>query len=241
MRELVFTVGYDRGADPVMDCFIDAPDMVNRTISCHVTSDVMWRLDRVVGPTAGLEALDDVFFDPMRCNECIGATHCHTDWEYELLASDDNSRVIYTYRPENGDCHSIPYLAATHLGDGLIAEAERRANQYQWRILMPDDRRVGDLYDALQAELRAGLELEVKQLTDSTHWDEAAMSLIQLPHEQRVVIEAAVERGYYRTPREITAEELAEALGVPRSTLQYRLRRAEAYLVTCLVGCQDRV
>jgi predicted DNA binding protein len=47
---------------------------------------------------------------------------------------------------------------------------------------------------------------------------------------------AAVERGYYETPREITVEELAEELDLPRSTLSYRLRRAEAELVRSFVG-----
>nr|WP_231753940.1 helix-turn-helix domain-containing protein [Natronomonas sp. CBA1123] len=41
---------------------------------------------------------------------------------------------------------------------------------------------------------------------------------------------AAVEAGYYETPREIETYELAEQLGIPGSTLSYRLRRAEAWL-----------
>ena len=40
----------------------------------------------------------------------------------------------------------------------------------------------------------------------------------------------AVEHGYYETPREIDLSELAEKLDVPRSTLTYRVRRAEAQI-----------
>jgi predicted DNA binding protein len=39
-----------------------------------------------------------------------------------------------------------------------------------------------------------------------------------------------VEHGYYETPRNVDVGELADHLDVPRSTLTYRLRRAEAAL-----------
>jgi len=41
---------------------------------------------------------------------------------------------------------------------------------------------------------------------------------------------AAVEHGYYESPREVDVGELADHLDVPRSTLTYRLRRAEERL-----------
>jgi predicted DNA binding protein len=54
---------------------------------------------------------------------------------------------------------------------------------------------------------------------------------VTLPGEQQVALRTAYEHGYYDTPRDATLEELATALDVPRSTLSYRLRRAEAQLV----------
>jgi predicted DNA binding protein len=51
-----------------------------------------------------------------------------------------------------------------------------------------------------------------------------------LPAEQDAALRAAVEHGYYETPREVDVGELAAHLDVPRSTLTYRLRRAEEYL-----------
>ncbi|WP_299331855.1 helix-turn-helix domain-containing protein [Haloplanus sp.] len=47
---------------------------------------------------------------------------------------------------------------------------------------------------------------------------------------------AALNHGYYRTPREVTLDGLAAELGVPRSTLSYRLRRAEERLVSGYLG-----
>jgi len=49
------------------------------------------------------------------------------------------------------------------------------------------------------------------------------------------VLEAAVERGYYSRPREVTVSDLSDELGVPRSTVQYRLRSAEDLVVSQFV------
>jgi predicted DNA binding protein len=51
-----------------------------------------------------------------------------------------------------------------------------------------------------------------------------------LPPAQEAALQAAVEHGYYESPREVDVGELAEHLDVPRSTLTYRLRRAEEHL-----------
>ncbi|MFB6176769.1 MAG: helix-turn-helix domain-containing protein [Halobaculum sp.] len=41
--------------------------------------------------------------------------------------------------------------------------------------------------------------------------------------------------GYYETPRECTVTELSDRLDVARSTLQYRLQRAESQLLAAFV------
>ncbi|WP_458189992.1 helix-turn-helix domain-containing protein [Haladaptatus sp. NG-WS-4] len=61
-------------------------------------------------------------------------------------------------------------------------------------------------------------------------WEDDVLSLVDLPYEQRKALETAVEQGYYETPHDIKTHELAAHLDIPRSTLQYRLQRAEAWL-----------
>ena len=58
----------------------------------------------------------------------------------------------------------------------------------------------------------------------------------EMAPEQEAALRAAVEHGYYESPREIDVGELAEHLDVPRSTLTYRLRRAEQRLAKQYVG-----
>lgn len=232
MQEFVFTVTYDRGSDPIADVFIDYPNVVMTSLSCSVTANSIWYLNRITGPAAALDRLDDVFLDPTHCNECLDAQRCDTEWTYELLSSGETSRTVYAYGTDGDDCHSIPVLGVTHLGDGLFYDAERRGDQYRWRILVPDDAQVGDLYDTINDGLRDGLRLQLNHLTEPTRWGDTVVSLSGIPHEQRSVLREAVERGYYETPRAVTTQELADELDIPQSTVQYRLSRAEAWLAT---------
>lgn len=232
MQEFVFTVTYDRGSDPIADVLIDYPDVVMTLVNCSVTEDRIWFLNRITGPSAALERLDEVFLDPSHCNECLDAELCDTNWTYELLSSGETSRTVYSYGTDGDDCHSIPGLGVAHLGDGLFHDAERRGDQYRWRMLVPEDAKLGGLYDTIDAGLRDGLRLRLDHLKEPTRWGDTVVSLADIPYEQRTMLRAAVERGYYETPKEITTQELADELDVPQSTVQYRLSRAEAWLAT---------
>ncbi len=81
--------------------------------------------------------------------------------------------------------------------------------------------------------------MEVIRLSDLDPSRERPESAESLPVEQRAALQAAVERGYYETPRRIDLSDLAEELSVPRSTLSYRLRRAKASLATAFVADND--
>jgi predicted DNA binding protein len=232
MQEFVFTVTYDRGSDPIADVLIDYPDVVMTLLDCSVTTDSVWFLNRITGPAAALDRLDDIFLDPTHCNECLSTELCDTTWTYELLSSGDTSRTVYSYGTDGEDCHSIPAIGGAHLGDGLIHDAERRGDQYRWRILVPDDAELGDLYDTIRAGLRDGLRLSLDHLKEPTRWGDTVVSLADIPYEQRTTLRTAVDRGYYETPRAVTTQDLADELDIPQSTVQYRLSRAEAWLAT---------
>jgi predicted DNA binding protein len=52
-----------------------------------------------------------------------------------------------------------------------------------------------------------------------------------LTDRQRELLKAAVREGYFTVPRECTLAELADAVGVDKSTASTVLKRAEARLV----------
>ena len=52
-------------------------------------------------------------------------------------------------------------------------------------------------------------------------------------------LRAAVEAGYYESPRATTLDEIADRVGIPRSTFSYRLRNAESRLARAYVAADD--
>ena len=121
-------------------------------------------------------------------------------------------------------------------GSDLLFDAQRRGRRYEWRLLVPDDRQVGDLFDAVHAGLPAGIAVGLDGVGTPNRWGENLTTIADVPHEQRDALEAAVSMGYYETPRAVTVAELADVLDVPTSTCRYRLRRAEALVTTRFVA-----
>ena len=147
---------------------------------------------------------------------------CDGDWETTVLDQSAGSLVLYSYWERTDDCDSIPHLARDRFGDGVVLEETWRGRTQRWRVLAPDGP-VGSFVEAVQAIADADVRFE--RVSDPEREVTA-----DLPPEQADALAAAVEAGYYETPREVEAYELAERLDVPGSTFAYRLRRAEAWL-----------
>lgn len=232
MQEFEFVVEYEAGVDRLMDVFREYPSLSVRSSACYTDDSSMWRIDHASGSREAMDRFDETFLDETRCNECLNAPNCDTSREYHVIDRQPRGRTVYTYREEVHRCHSVPHFVVDHVGDGAVLQSLRSGDQYRWKVLFPDDRPVGELFDAIDAELRDGLTLELAHLTQSGNWSAQTRSIYQLSPEQREILEAAVASGYYVRPRETTVQELADDLGIARSTAQYRLREAEDTIVT---------
>lgn len=237
MREFEFTIKYEQGADELMDMFINCPSLHAKTISCYATSEMMWRLDRITGPSDVLEDFDNLLNRLEICNEIIGmGGSAVVDWGHETIYRTEKSRTIYAYRREGDGIRSIPFVLAQHIGDGLLMQAERRGRQYQWRVLIDNQESVSRVCSKLKSGLRDGLKLSVRRISDPHHWTSVGPNIVSLPPEQRVALEAAVKYGYYEKPREHSIKEISEIMDIANSTLQYRLTQAEAKLAKQFVS-----
>jgi predicted DNA binding protein len=121
-------------------------------------------------------------------------------------------------------------LAARHLDLGVVFQTQRSGNSHRWRLLMRSDENVDVFYEALETHLVDGVSLDIERLGAAERLHYNSLATVSLPPEQRETVRAAIERGYYERPREITICDLAEELDVPQSTVSYRLRQAEAQL-----------
>lgn len=114
----------------------------------------------------------------------------------------------------------LPLLLLAAQGSGLPLEMpfEIREGKATWTLTASQEAisELGDQFDAL------GVSYTVDYLQQ-----EVAESEELLTDRQRSIVRAAIDRGYYDTPRECSLTELADAVGLAKSTASETLHRAE--------------
>lgn len=239
MRELTLTIGYQTGVDPVMDTFIEYPDLVSSSVDSCASRDRFWRIERFDGPTAALDRIERVRLDDAGKEE-MTRTNCGATRSHDLIERSQNSRVIYTYVEHLHRCDSVVGLAARHLDPGMVFQSRRHGRYHTWRLLIRSKENVGVFYDAVKDHLRDELTLHLDRLCEVESWSIDSLATVSMADEQREALRTAVEHGYYETPRQVTIDELADEMDVPTSTVSYRLRRAEAQLARGFVSDRSR-
>lgn len=232
MREFVFALEFDSGTNPVADILASHSETKLRSLSCHVTAETLWRVDHVTGSEAALDGVVDVVTTADYYADCLVRRDCEGEWETRTLDRADGTLILYSYWDRTPVCTSIPHLAAEHFGDGLIFETEWTGRRYEWRIIAPGDATYRAFHEAIEREIDETTGVDFVRIGDTSVEQMEDDTERGLTPEQDEALHAAVGRGYYETPREIETYELADELGVPGSTLSYRLRRAEAKLAT---------
>lgn len=232
MRELVFALEYERGCNAIADTLGAYPEARIRSLSLHATPESLWRVDHATGSPEALAAIEETVKTADYYADCLATDDCGTEQTTEVLEHTDEELVLYSYWERTMTCVSVPHIALDNLGDGLLFETLHRGREYTWRIIHSGEGDVRTFIDTLDATVGDCADLEMRRMTDVGETASAAPDLIDgLPATQREALRAAVNSGYYETPREIDVAELAERLDIPRSTLTYRLRRAEAHVM----------
>ena len=230
MYDFTFEITYDAGADEYVDLFIDRDSLRSEALFSCLDPTELWALESVTGDPTDLAAVDELLLDEAVDRESISARACNSTRTASLLTEEQRRRVAYTYISDVDFCESVPCIAAKYVDGGMLLEQTRTDDRVRWRVLVQDDSKIGHLYDTLSAKLGEGLSFSFKHLTEVDHWESGLLSRADIRAEQRETLNVAVERGYFETPREVTLDELADELELPRSTVSYRLRRATAEL-----------
>jgi predicted DNA binding protein len=231
MREFAFTIAYDEGADRLVDLLSSAPAARSNALVCAQADAELWRLDRVTGPSAVVDEAVSLLTDGAYDGLSVSDRPCDGERYTDVLERTARNALVYTYVDTGGRCDAVSLIADRYLSGGALFEVTRRENTERWRILMQDDEKVSMIYDTIGATLRDGLSFRFEHLEDVTEPPLNPFGSRSLRPERRRVLELAAESGYYETPRETTLDDLAAELDWPRSTVSYRLRRAEAALV----------
>jgi transposase-like protein len=230
MREFVFNLVYENLPSP-LDHLSDDPAAVSSTgIGGCIDTDEFWRFERFSGPEEKIGQCDNLDSEQLLAAEQITAESCLGECHVELLEQTSTECELYYHFKSVSGCESIPTLAVEYIGTDVLFEIERTDARETWTVMMEDEEGVGLFYDAVQVSLQQGIRFEFGHIGQATGRRTALFARENLPTEQREAIVAAVRRGYYERPREITLDELSDELGCPRSTLSYRLRSAESKL-----------
>jgi len=241
MRELAFALEYAPGCNRVADTLAEHPGARIRSLSLHATDERLWRVDHASGSPDALDAIEDAFRSTDYYADCLATDDCGATQTMDVLDRTAETLVLYSYWERTPVCVSVPHLALDHLGDGLLFDTRHEKRHYTWRIIHSGTGDVGAFFDALSSAVGDCAEMEMLRTGVRTEpGADVDGDGVTLSTEQEAALRAAVEHGYYENPREVDVGELAAHLDVPRSTLTYRLRRAEEQLakgyVTSRVG-----
>ncbi|WP_248896491.1 helix-turn-helix domain-containing protein [Haloplanus halobius] len=235
MQELVFALEYEPGHNPIADVLASAPSAEIHSRSCHVTDKSLWRVDHATGPSETLSDLESVVLSSEFYSDCLAREACGAPSQREVLYRSDDELVFYVYWGRTDICASIPHMALERFGEGFLFETRRAERRYVWRLIVPDDASASAFFERLRDEVDVFADIDLVRISPLT--DAAGQPTFgnALPAEQREAMRAAVAEGYYETPREISLDDLADELDIPRSTLSYRLRSAESKLAKSAV------
>ncbi|WP_049983735.1 helix-turn-helix domain-containing protein [Halorubrum sp. BV1] len=231
MRELVFALEYEPGCNRVADALADHPDARVRSLSLHATAERLWRVDHATGTPEALNAIEDAFRTSDYYADCLATEDCNATQTTRVLDRMDDTLVLYSDWERTPSCASVPHIARDHLGDGVLFETRHEGHHYTWRLIHSGEGDVSAFFDALKIAVGDCAQMEMLRTADTTASGEGVdETQSDMSPKQEAALQAAVEHGYYESPREVDVGELAEHLNVPRSTLTYRLRRAEEHL-----------
>jgi predicted DNA binding protein len=231
MRELAFALEYEPGCNRVADALADHPGARVRSLSLHATAEQLWRVDHAAGTPDALDAIEDAFLTSDYYADCLATGDCGATRTTRVLDRTDDTLVLYSDWERTHTCTSVPHIAHDHLGDGVLFETHHEGRHYTWRLIHSSEGDVAAFFGALEAAVGDCAQMEMLRTTDTTASVRGADETRSgLSPEQEAALRSAVEHGYYESPREVDVGELAEHLDVPRSTLTYRLRRAEEHL-----------
>ncbi|MFQ5986789.1 MAG: helix-turn-helix domain-containing protein [Thermoplasmata archaeon] len=151
--------------------------------------------------------------------------------DYTLLSQSANVAMVRGGCPPSGVEESILAYGCSILWPALFMEGEEF-----YTILAPARERLKQLLERLQefggASLLALTEVGPEDLQMSMNLGGIARTLTKRQLETLV---AAVNAGYYRSPRQVSTESLAKAFGIGRTTLEEHLRKAESKVLTSVM------
>lgn len=198
-------------AEVLRDSLRAAPELTVRLEQLYSTPDeplrnVFWATGR--GVDAFEAALPD---DPSI-----------TDW-VRLETTEVGRLYRVTYAPDTADLELYHVVGEV---DALVLDSRASDGQYEMRMRFPNRAAFETFYEY---GMDLGMAFDVRAIYAQL---DGSNERSVLTDAQRQTLVAAVERGYYDIPRQVSLAELGEQFGISDQAVSERLRRATRALVT---------
>jgi predicted DNA binding protein len=184
-------------------------------------SDVIFEAERVVANpdnriTPFVWALSETPVEDALADDpsVANVTHLSTRNDerlYHMEWTDDISLVLHLLREQ----------------DATILSARATHDSWQLRVHVPERERLDELLTFCRDN---ALTIEIEGIYEMGGATDAEVGRHALTEDQHEALRLATKHGYYEVPRQITADALADALGISQSTFSERIRRAQGVL-----------
>lgn len=145
----------------------------------------------------------------------------HTVSQYTMVSVTPDRR---TYRIAYSDQARLVSPLITEM-DGLMLDSRSRAEGWIVELRLPDHHALYRLGERVDDD---DIQFDVLEIHQAEPDDESEVPLTE-PQIEALV--SAYEHGYYDEPRETSLEELGSMLGLSRTAVSGRLRRASSQLI----------
>ncbi|WP_227374320.1 helix-turn-helix domain-containing protein [Haladaptatus halobius] len=148
------------------------------------------------------------------------------DWT--VLSEIDGTKLYRVELSERGEEY-VTYQRWAELG-AVFMSAKRSGDGWRVQMRFPNRGSVQE-YATFCSERNLTFDLSCLYSADGERGDGYGLTAVQ-----RETLLAAIDAGYYSIPRETSAEELAERLGISHQAVSERLRRGTETLIRSTVG-----
>lgn len=146
----------------------------------------------------------------------------HTVTDYTFVSETANRR---TYRLAYSDRAILVSRPIVEM-DGLMLDSQSHRSGWLLTLQLPDNSSLDRLRTRANEE---GIEVDVIEIHQTVPEDGAAD--LPLTEAQIEALVSAYEHGYYDEPRETSLEELGSIMGISRTAVSGRLKRASSRLI----------
>lgn len=154
----------------------------------------------------------------------------HTVTDYTFVSETSNRRTYRLAYSERAILVSSPIVEM----DGLMLDSRSHRSGWLLTLQLPDNSTLESLHKRANEE---GIQVDVTEIHQTVPDD--GKPELPLTEAQIEALVSAYEHGYYDEPRETSLEELGSIMGISRTAVSGRLKRASSRLIEARLGEQE--